>query len=125
MEIPTKDSLLDELEYPEYFQHAGELTIRDMLNVQRMYQEYWADQAVSYTANIDPSEYTAEELAGLLAEYLPDLKGTTVFPEMSMAQSPYERISREEYAVRAAEVGIEVIDTGYDEVCASGSCGIV
>ncbi|WP_371666020.1 ribonucleoside-triphosphate reductase, adenosylcobalamin-dependent [Streptomyces sp. NBC_01241] len=124
VEIPTKDSLLDELEYPEYFQHAGELTIRDMLNVQRMYQEYWADQAVSYTANIDPSEYTAEELAGLLAEYLPELKGTTCFPEMSMAQSPYERISKEEYRVRAEEVGIEVTDTGYDEVCSSGSCGL-
>lgn len=124
VEIPTKDSLLDELEYPEYFQHAGELTIRDMLNVQKMYQEYWADQAVSYTANIDPEKYTAEELAGLLAEYLPYLKGTTVFPEMSMAQSPYERISKEEYAARAAEVGIEVTDTGFDEVCASGACPV-
>jgi len=124
VEIPTKDSLLDELEYPEYFQHAGELTIRDMLNVQRMYQAYWADQAVSYTANVEAGKYTAEELAGLLAEYLPDLKGVTVFPEMSMAQSPYERISKEEYAVRAAEVGIEVTDTGFDEVCASGACPV-
>lgn len=124
VEIPTKDSLLDELEYPEYFQHAGELTIRDMLNVQKMYQEYWADQAVSYTANIDPTQYTVEELAGLLAEYLPYLKGTTVFPEMSMPQSPYERISKEEYALRAAEVGIEVTDTGFDEVCANGSCSV-
>lgn len=124
VEIPTKDSLLDELEYPEYFQHAGELTIRDMLNVQRMYQEYWADQAVSYTANVDPSKYTAEELAGLLAEYLPELKGTTVFPEMSMPQAPYERISFEEYKVRAEEVGIEVTDTGFDPQCASGACPV-
>ncbi|MEU0952832.1 ribonucleoside-triphosphate reductase, adenosylcobalamin-dependent [Streptomyces niveus] len=124
VEIPTKDSLLDELEYPEYFQHAGDLTIRDMLEVQVMYQKYWADQAVSYTANFDPATMTAEELAGLLAEYLPELKGTTAFPEMSMAQSPYERISKEEYAVRAAEVGIEVTDTGFDEVCASGACPV-
>lgn len=124
VEIPTKDSLLDELEYPEYFQHAGDLTIRDMLNAQRMYQKYWADQAVSYTANVDPSKYTAEELAGLLAEYLPELKGTTCFPEMSMPQSPYERISYEEYKARAEEVGIEVTDTGFDEVCASGACPV-
>ncbi|MFE8916842.1 ribonucleoside-triphosphate reductase, adenosylcobalamin-dependent [Streptomyces globisporus] len=124
VEIPTKDSLLDELEYPEYFQHAGELTIRNMLDVQKLYQEHWADQAVSYTANVDPTKYTAEELADLLAEYLPHLKGTTVFPEMSMPQSPYERISREEYAARAAEVGIEVTDTGFDEVCASGACPV-
>jgi adenosylcobalamin-dependent ribonucleoside-triphosphate reductase len=124
VEIPTKDRLLDELEYPEYFQHAGDLTIRDMLEVQRMYQMHWADQAVSYTVNVDPSLYEPEGLAGLLAEYLPDLKGTTVFPEMSMPQSPYERISFEEYKARAEEVGIEVTDTGYDEVCASGACPV-
>ncbi|WP_395759508.1 ribonucleoside-triphosphate reductase, adenosylcobalamin-dependent [Streptomyces althioticus] len=124
VEIPTKDSLLDELEFPEYFQHAGELTIKDMLNVQRMYQEFWADQAVSYTVNVDPEKYTAEELAGVLAEYLPELKGTTCFPEMSMPQTPYERISREEYARRAAEVGIEVTDTSYDSECASGACPV-
>ncbi|MGC9439295.1 ribonucleoside-triphosphate reductase, adenosylcobalamin-dependent [Streptomyces sp. WG5] len=124
VEIPTKDSLLDELEFPEYFQHAGELTIRDMLNVQQMYQEHWADQAVSYTANVDPTKYTAEELAGLLAEYLPGLKGTTVFPELSFDQAPYERVSFEEYKARAEEVGIEVTDTGFDEVCASGACPV-
>lgn len=124
VEIPTKDSLLDELEFPEYFQHAGDLTIRDMLNVQRLYQKYWADQAVSYTVNVEPSKYTAEELAGILAEYLPELKGTTVFPEMSMPQSPYERISFEEYKARAEEVGIEVTDTGFDEACASGACPV-
>lgn len=124
VEIPTKDSLLDELEFPEYFQHAGDLTIRDMLNVQRMYQKYWADQAVSYTVNVDPERYTAEELAEVLAEYLPDLKGTTVFPEMSFEQAPYERISFEEYKARAEEVGIEVTDTGFDPVCASGACPV-
>lgn len=124
VEIPTKDSLLDELEFPEYFQHAGDLTIRDMLNVQRLYQKYWADQAVSYTANVPADKYTAEELAELLAEYLPDLKGVTVFPELSMPQSPYERVSFEEYKARAEEVGLEVTDTGFDEVCASGACPV-
>ena len=124
VEIPTKDRLLDELEYPECFQHAGELTIRDMLNVQRLYQTYWADQAVSYTVNVDPERYTAEELAQVLSEYLPELKGTTVFPEMSMPQSPYERISFEEYKARAEEVGIKVTDTSYDSDCASGACPV-
>jgi adenosylcobalamin-dependent ribonucleoside-triphosphate reductase len=124
VEIPTKDSLLGELEYPEYFQHAGELTIRDMLNVQRLYQEYWADQAVSYTANVDPGQYSVDELSRLLAEFLPDLKGVTVFPEMSMPQSPYERVTFEKYKARAEEVGIEVTDTGFDEICASGACPV-
>lgn len=124
VEIPTKDSLLDELEFPEYFQHAGDLTIRDMFNVQRLYQKYWADQAVSYTANVDPGSWSVDELSRLLAEFLPELKGTTVFPEMSMPQSPYERVSFEEYKARAEEVGIEVTDTGFDEECASGACPV-
>jgi ribonucleoside-triphosphate reductase len=124
VEIPTKDSLLDELEFPEYFQHAGDLTMRDMLNVQRLYQKHWADQAVSYTVNVSPALYEPESLAAFLKEFLPDLKGTTVFPEMSMPQSPYERISFEEYKARAEEVGIEVTDTGFDEECASGACPV-
>lgn len=124
VEIPTKDSLLDELEYPEYFQHAGDLSIENMLGVQKLYQAHWADQAVSYTANVPADKYTAEELAGLLAVYLPHLKGVTVFPEMSMPQSPYERVTAEEYKVRAEEVGIEVTDTGFDEDCANGSCAV-
>ncbi|MCX4554107.1 ribonucleoside-triphosphate reductase, adenosylcobalamin-dependent [Streptomyces sp. NBC_01500] len=124
VEIPTKDSLLDQMEFPEYFQSAGDLTIRDMLSVQALYQDAWADQAVSYTVNVDPGQYSVDELSRLLTEFLPVLKGTTVFPEMSMPQSPYERISEAEYHLRASEVGIEVTDTGFDEICASGACPI-
>ncbi|MGW0930662.1 ribonucleoside-triphosphate reductase, adenosylcobalamin-dependent [Streptomyces sp. NPDC002644] len=124
VEIPTKDALLDELEFPEFFQDAGQLTVSGMLSVQRLYQTYWADQAVSYTANVDPAQYTVDDLVRVLTEYLPDLKGVTVFPEASFEQAPYERISAEEYRVRAAEVGIEVTDTGFDEDCRNGSCSV-
>lgn len=125
VEIPTKDMLLDELEYPEYFQHAGDLTVRNMLDVLDMYQTYWADNAVSYTATVDPEKYTVEEVAGLLAEYLPRLKGVTLFPEKGFPQAPYERVSFEEYKARAEEVGIEVTDSSFEEECANGSCGVV
>lgn len=124
VEIPTKDALLDELEFPGYFQHAGDLTIRDMLSVLAMYQKYWADQSVSYTANVDPGQYNADELSRLLVEFLPQVKGLTVFPEASMAQAPYERVSFEEYKARAEEVGIVVLDSGFDEQCANGSCAV-
>jgi ribonucleoside-triphosphate reductase len=120
--IPTKDPLAGHVFGA--FQDASDLSLRDMLNVQAMYQTYWADQAVSYTINVNPEKYTAYELIEALRPYLRKLKGTTVFPEMSMAQAPYERISRSEYEALASAIGIENADTSYDEICASGACPI-
>ncbi|WP_327377696.1 ribonucleoside-triphosphate reductase, adenosylcobalamin-dependent [Streptomyces sp. NBC_01216] len=125
VEIPTVDPLLPA--YPEYadaFEHAGELTLEQMLSVQRMYQEIWADQAVSYTASVNPEVYTVMDVYETLRGFLPVLKGTTIFPEMSRPQSPYERISEEEYEKRMFEIGEVVADTGYDEICASGACPV-
>lgn len=122
--IPTKDPLMDQVMDPECVEHAGMLSIEDMLEVQALYQECWADQAVSYTVNVDPDRYTEEDLTEALRKYLPQLKGTTVFPELSFDQPPYERITREEYERLAGELGIETSDTSYDEICASGACPI-
>ncbi|MFB7027156.1 MULTISPECIES: ribonucleoside-triphosphate reductase, adenosylcobalamin-dependent [unclassified Streptomyces] len=120
--IPTKDPLVEI--GGENFQHAGDLTLQDMLSVQTLYQEYWADQAVSYTVNVDPTAYSVDDLVTALVPFLPRLKGTTVFPELSFEQPPYERITKEEYEELAAAVGIETADTSYDELCASGACPI-
>ncbi|OKH95429.1 ribonucleoside-triphosphate reductase, adenosylcobalamin-dependent [Streptomyces uncialis] len=122
--IPTKDPLVDRVQTPSVVQHAGMLTIEDMLSVQALYQEVWADQAVSYTVNVSPEAYEPLDLAEVLALWLPLLKGTTVFPEMSFVQPPYERIAREEYERLAGELGIETSDTSYDEACASGACPV-
>lgn len=120
--IPTRDPLVDGHE--GVFEHAGQLTLRDMLSVQAMYQEYWADQAVSYTVNVDPERYTADDLIEALTPYLSKLKGTTVFPEMSFDQPPYERITKEEYERLTTAIGADNTDTSYDEICASGACPI-
>ncbi|WAB08810.1 ribonucleotide reductase [Streptomyces phage Success] len=120
--IPTKDPLVEI--GGENFQHAGDLSLRDMLSVQALYQEHWADQAVSYTVNVDPNAYSVDDLVEALVPFLPRLKGTTVFPELSFEQPPYERITKEEYEELAAAVGIETADTSYDEICASGACPI-
>ncbi|MEU6704749.1 ribonucleoside-triphosphate reductase, adenosylcobalamin-dependent [Streptomyces wuyuanensis] len=119
--IPTKDRLVD---VSKAFEHAGELTLSQMLDVQALYQEAWADQAVSYTANVDPEKYTVDGLIDALIPYLHRLKGTTVFPEMSFDQPPYERITKDEYERLSAVIGVENEDTSYDELCASGACPI-
>lgn len=121
--IPTKDALVST--GGDAFEHAGDLGLEHMLEVQSLYQKYWADQAVSYTINVDPKKYTADDLMKALKPYLPKLKGTTVFPEMSFEQPPYERITKDEYAALIANISDdESTDTSYDEICASGACPI-
>jgi ribonucleoside-triphosphate reductase len=124
VEIPTRDPLVSEVMDPSVIEHAGMLSLEDMLSVQALYQEYWADQAVSYTASVDPEKYTAEDVARILLEFMPRLKGSTIFPELSRDQAPYERITRHQYVEMATRLGIETEDTGFDEICASGACPI-
>lgn len=124
VEIPTKDPLVDEVLDPSYVEHAGQLTLEQMLDVQALYQRVWADQAVSYTASVDPAKYDQEDVMRVLLDFMPHLKGSTIFPELSRAQAPYERITREEYLELATALGIETSDTSYDEICASGACPV-
>ncbi|TDD97219.1 ribonucleoside-triphosphate reductase, adenosylcobalamin-dependent [Actinomadura rubrisoli] len=99
--IPTKDRLVEDLESrgidPTVLESADELSIGQMLDIQRLFQECWADNAVSFTANIPADTYKVEEMEDLLLKYLPDLKGTTIMPDGTREQAPYERISEADY----------------------------
>jgi adenosylcobalamin-dependent ribonucleoside-triphosphate reductase len=126
IEIPTKDSLLARVEKAHpinadwIVQSAGDLGLNEMLAFQALYQEVWADNAVSYTANVDQSEYSVEELALALQFWGPKLKGATVFPETSMPQAPYERITEADYELyRYTQVADSL-----DENCVTGACPV-
>ncbi|MBD0739861.1 ribonucleoside-triphosphate reductase, adenosylcobalamin-dependent [Streptomyces sp. CBMA29] len=122
--IPTMDPLVSRVLDDTYVQHSGQLDLREMLAVQELYQTYWADQAVSYTASVDPAAYSVDQVAEVLLDYMPVLKGTTIFPEMSRDQAPYQRISKAEYLEKAYALGINVADTSYEEFCARGGCPV-
>ena len=125
--IPTKDILMQEVadlygdEEAEYIvEAADDLTPHDMMNFQALYQEFWADNAVSYTVNFDALAYTPDHIREQLIKFGGRLKGATVFPELTMPQCPYERIERWEYeSTLAHEVG-----DGIDEDCATGACPV-
>lgn len=127
VEIPTKDSLLEAVEKihgteaaEQIVQSAADLTLDDMLRMQELYQSLWADNAVSYTANVDPGKYTVSALMDTLIRFGGKLKGVTVFPEMSRPQAPYERITKEQFeAFEATQTS-----DGVDEECASGACPV-
>ncbi|MBN7517057.1 ribonucleoside-triphosphate reductase, adenosylcobalamin-dependent [Mycobacteroides abscessus] len=125
--IPTKDTLVAAVEAiygperaEELVQSADELSLNELLAFQAMYQTCWADNAVSFTANVDPDKYTAKDVSEQLVKFAGLIKGATVFPESSMPQSPYERITKEEYEASQAKS----VSDGVDEECSNGSCPI-
>lgn len=124
--IPTKDSLLQAVtdlvgddKAEETVQSVYDLTLTEMLTFQAMYQAVWADNAVSYTANI-PQGYDVQVLADTITEFGGALKGMTVFPDVSMPQTPYQQITKEEYEKSQTHD----ISDGVDEECCTGACPV-
>lgn len=121
---PTEDILVEQVRALGYdesvVQSAEELTIEQMLQVQRTYQAYWADNAVSYTVNIPEGSIKPEELESVLRRFLPYLKGTTIMVDASRPQAPYTRITREQYEAAAAKTR----EDSTDEACSTGACPV-
>jgi len=123
--IPTKDILMDQVLDKGYdpekvIESAADLTLQQMLMFQEMYQRCWADNSVSFTANVDPKDYTVEELMKYINFFGPMLKGMTVFPEQSFEQAPYTRITKEAYEMSVAKS----VDASVDDECATGACPV-
>lgn len=120
---PTQDILLSEVRKAgrpdDVVQSADEISVWQMLDVQRCYQKYYADNAVSYTVNVPEGKYPADQLADTLAHFLPDLKGTTIMVDATRPQSPYTRISQGQYEAAVATT----IEDGTSE-CATGACPV-
>lgn len=124
--IPTKDTLVQAVvdlygrDGEEIVESADDLTLTELLAFQALYQTCWADNAVSFTANVDPDAYTATDVANTLKRFAGLIKGSTIFPEASFEQAPYERITKQQYESAAAKA----VADGVDENCASGACPI-
>jgi ribonucleoside-triphosphate reductase (thioredoxin) len=124
--IPTKDTLVQACvdiygeHGEEYVESADDLSLEQLLGFQALYQKYWADNAVSFTANVDPDLYSSEYVAEVLQKFAGQIKGSTIFPEASFPQAPYERLTKAEYEAAA----IKAVSDGVDEECANGACPI-
>jgi hypothetical protein len=124
VEFPTKEKLVEEVEALGYsadlVESADEISFADMLAFQAMYQRHYASNAVSFTVNVPAGKLDVAEAADVLESFLPTLKGTTVFPDLTRPQSPYERITEAAYESAAQRS----VDASYDEACASGACPV-
>lgn len=141
---PTKNLLVEQVEALGYeaslVEEAGELTVDQMLSFQRMYQEHYADNAVSFTVNVPaephqqeymlanpggmgvpaPSKQRVAEVSKVVLKHLPYLKGTTIMVDGARVQAPYTKLTREEY--EATQFGVVGDDIDLD--CATGACPI-
>lgn len=127
--IPTMDTLVAEVDEihgegagDAIVESAADLTLVDMLRFQALYQHYWADNAVSYTANVNPATCTTADVVEVIREIGPLLKGATVFPEASLPQAPYQRITKEDWGLY--EFWQRQVSDGIDEACANGGCPV-
>ncbi|QWS67837.1 ribonucleotide reductase [Gordonia phage DekHockey33] len=125
--IPTKDTLLQEVtdlygedNAEDLVESADELSLGQLFAFQSLYQQLWADNAVSFTANVDPERYTADDVADTMQRFAGLIKGSTIFPEASFPQAPYERITKAQFEAYEA---VSVAD-GVDENCSNGACPI-
>lgn len=103
----------------KHFRGAHDLSMRDHFEMQRTCQLH-IDNAVSKTINL-PHGTSWEELSELYMEFLPDLKGVTVYPDGSREDQPLTPLSLELAETLAFE-STQGVD-GFDS-CRSGVCDI-
>jgi ribonucleoside-diphosphate reductase alpha chain len=102
----------------KHFQGSHEIKLKDHFEMQRTVQKH-VDNAVSKTINV-PQGVSADELSELYMEYLPDLKGVTVYPEGSRENQPLTPMDLDEaikhYKNATAEVTEGKCHGGYCEI---------
>ena len=103
---------------PELVEQSDEISPVVLAATQAMVQEHFANNAVSFTMNVN-EDVSLPVLRIALMHYLPSLKGTTVMVDSSRPQAPYTRLSEAEYlAATDHEVGQSEMD------CSTGACPI-
>jgi len=115
---PLFQQFVNEGRSVKHFQGAYQLRLRDHFEVQRICQKH-LDNACSKTINVLPGT-SAEELSDLYMEFLPELKGVTVYPEGSREDQPLTPLTYEE-ALEYAQGAVAGVEGGN---CRSGVCDI-
>jgi ribonucleoside-triphosphate reductase len=115
--IPTRNTILDKFD-GSLIESVDEIELDTLFEVQAWFQKHWSDNAVSFTANVSP-DIKHQDLASALKRWLPHLKGTTVFPDLSRPQSPFQRIPDDIYRAMGG-----VIETGQAIDDCQGACPV-
>lgn len=117
---PLFKRFLDEGLSVKHFQGAHELKVKDHFEMQRTVQRH-VDNAVSKTINV-PHGIKEEELSELYMEFLPELKGVTIYPDGSREDQPLTPMDLE-HAIAAYEANSQTGSAGNDS-CHDGKCDL-
>lgn len=109
------------VKHGDMIEEVTELTLDELLANQAAWQMFYADNAVSFTCNFEPSALSVADIESALLRWGPVLKGTTLFPEMGMAQSPMERLTEEEWSATAVAASL---GQSIDDQCVTGACPV-
>lgn len=122
---PVKDSIL--ANHPaDLIEQTDEITLDAQLAVLARVTDSFCSgadgNAVSFTANLDPST-SQKDLAEALWQWLPETKGLTCFPQNSRPQSPYEPITETQFLTATASGGY-LLGSSNDGECSGGACQV-
>lgn len=124
---PLFQRYVDDGRETDAFTDALNMPLRAHFEMQATCQRH-VDNAVSKTINVWPERTNPQELAGLYREFLPDLKGVTVYPEGTRVDQPLTPLPLE----RANQLARERSSAGQSGAgtaaegrnCRSGSCDL-
>lgn len=112
--------------YPDTFQSAIDVPVRSHFEMQRIAQSH-IDNAVSKTICLK-NDFKEDDLGDIWLEYLPHLKGTTIYRYGSRENEPINPIPREEWDQVFKENNISnnyiSIEETLDLDCPSGVCDV-
>ena len=96
---PMLLSMIEEGKDVNHFEGAYDIKPERHLAIQESAQRY-IDSAVSKTINL-PEKYPVDKLSDLLLEYIPTLKGVTIYREGSRGESPLKVLDPKKYLEKA------------------------
>lgn len=110
---------------PRNLETAYDLAYTPMRRIEfQAWVQQYVDQAISSTLNLPSVTEHAldpEEFATQLYAYLPKLRGITVYPDGARMGQPLNVVT---YTEAAASAGVEFEETGAENACVGGVCGI-
>lgn len=105
----------------EVLEGQSQIDFDTSLKIQAMVQECFADNAISFTINLEPDSIPGEEeMEYSLIKNLKRLKGTTVFPNKSRRNNPIQPVTKAQFDAYTGPKEIAQIE---DE-CKGGACPV-
>jgi ribonucleoside-diphosphate reductase alpha chain len=121
----TAKRLLDAGVPPEELEDAYDLANNPRVRIAfQAWLQQWVDHGISSTINLPEPElqtFTHEEFGHTLLEYLPSLRGITVYPNGARGGQPLTKVSLEDALIEGDRVYEEF---GNENACVGGSCGV-